>query len=204
MPSVSVPQKVGAHWLVAVNSSSANRGVIDASGAVGPEQLGRLETLLNRLSPEPRILVTHYPICLALGQPEKRLHGLRDLPQVLDVVRNRGICLWLHGHRHHAYQSRHPPQANFPVICSGSATQHCRASTVSMTSKAIYSAGGGASSIASDRFSRKPSSSNSNCLSDSEKLASVESLSPTSRPQQIKFAFDGRLVGLTPRRLPLG
>ncbi len=121
-------QKVGAHWLVAVNSSTANRGLVDASGAVGPEQLGRLEVLLNRLSPEPRILVTHYPICLAEGQPEKRLHGLRDLPQVLEVLRDRGICLWLHGHRHHAYRLQHPPGMNFPVICSGSATQHGRAS----------------------------------------------------------------------------
>jgi 3',5'-cyclic AMP phosphodiesterase CpdA len=117
-------QKAGRFWLIAVNSSTPNRGIVDASGAVGHDQLGRLETLLSRLSPKPRILVTHYPICLANGLPEKRMHGLRDLPQLLDALRGRGICLWLHGHRHHAYRLQHPPVANFPVICSGSATQH--------------------------------------------------------------------------------
>ena len=121
-------QRAGSFWLVAVNSSTPNRGLIDATGAVGPEQLARLETLLDRLSPEPRILVTHYPICLADGHPEKRLHGLRDLSQVLAAIRNRGISLWLHGHRHHAYRLQRPPMAHFPVICSGSATQHGRAS----------------------------------------------------------------------------
>jgi 3',5'-cyclic AMP phosphodiesterase CpdA len=121
-------QRAGPFWLVGVNSSTANRGLIDASGAVGPKQLERLEALLDRLSPEPRILVTHYPLCLASGHPEKRLHGLRDLQQLLEVLRNRGICLWLHGHRHHAYQLQRPPVAEFPVICCGSATQHGRAS----------------------------------------------------------------------------
>jgi 3',5'-cyclic AMP phosphodiesterase CpdA len=121
-------QKAGRFWLVAVNSSTPNRGMVDASGAVGQEQLERLKVLLGQLSPAPRILVTHYPICLANGKPEKRLHGLRDLEPMLDVVRNRGICLWLHGHRHHAYQLQQPPAANFPVICAGSATQHRLAS----------------------------------------------------------------------------
>jgi 3',5'-cyclic AMP phosphodiesterase CpdA len=121
-------QSLDSFWLVAINSSTANRGPIDASGAVGAEQLARLETLMKRLSLKPRILITHYPICLADGQMEKRLHGLRDLPQVLDVLRGKGICLWLHGHRHHAYWLQHPPGADFPVICSGSATQHGRAS----------------------------------------------------------------------------
>jgi 3',5'-cyclic AMP phosphodiesterase CpdA len=120
-------QKAGMYWLVAINSSTANRGVIDASGAVGDAQLERLETLLDRLSPEPRIIVTHYPICLADGRPEKRLHGLRDLGQLLGVLRNRGVCLWLHGHRHHAYRLQNPPGVAFPVICAGSATQHGRA-----------------------------------------------------------------------------
>ncbi len=121
-------QKAGDFWLVGVNSSTANRGVIDASGAVGAAQLDRLRRLLDRLSPEPRILVTHYPVALADGRLEKRHHGLRDLRELLAMLRTRGVCLWLHGHRHHAYRLQNPVDANFPIICAGSATQHGRAS----------------------------------------------------------------------------
>jgi 3',5'-cyclic AMP phosphodiesterase CpdA len=121
-------QRAGNFWLVGVNSSTANRGIFDASGAAGPAQLERLRTLLDRLTPEPRILVTHYPVVLANGKLEKRLHGMRDLPAMLEIARARGVCLWLHGHRHQAYRLPNPPGANFPVICAGSATQHGRAS----------------------------------------------------------------------------
>lgn len=121
-------QKVGSFWFVAVNSSTPNLRIFNASGEVGSEQLSRLEALLSRLSPEPRILVTHYPICLWDGSPEKHHRRLRDLPRVLDAVSERGVCLWLHGHRHQAYHLQDPPHANFPVICAGSATQEGRAS----------------------------------------------------------------------------
>lgn len=121
-------QKAGQFWLVAVNSSTPNRGVIDASGEVGAAQLERLDALLTRLSPEPRILVTHYPICLWDGSPEKHHRRLRDLDRVLDTVAKHGICLWLHGHRHQAYHLQETPRAKFPVICAGSATQEGRAS----------------------------------------------------------------------------
>jgi 3',5'-cyclic AMP phosphodiesterase CpdA len=119
-------QQVGPAWLIAVNSSTANRWAWDARGQVGAEQLQRLEELLARLQGGPRILVTHYPVWLESGTPEKAFHGLRDLHDLLDVARRGGIGLWLHGHRHNAYH--HPPSAHapFPIICAGSATQHGR------------------------------------------------------------------------------
>jgi 3',5'-cyclic AMP phosphodiesterase CpdA len=119
-------QRVGHLWLVGVNSSTGNRWFWDAAGSVGRDQLARLTLLLERLSPGPRILVTHYPVCLASGEPEHRHHGLRDLTEVVAVAVRGGVCLWLHGHRHGAYRHCDRDSAPFPVICAGSATQSGR------------------------------------------------------------------------------
>jgi len=116
-------QRVGPVWLVAVNSSVPTYLPWDASGCVGAEQLARLEGLLGRLGPGPRIVVTHYPVCRASGRSERRSRGLRDLTRVMDVAARGGVCLWLHGHRHGSYHNDNPGQAPFPVICAGSATQ---------------------------------------------------------------------------------
>lgn len=116
-------QQVGQAWLVAVNSCTGNRWAWDAGGSVGREQLLRLERLLAALAPGPRILVTHYPVCLASGKPERRSHGLRDLGEVVTVARRGGVRLWLHGHRHGPYFIDKSSLAPFPVICAGSATQ---------------------------------------------------------------------------------
>jgi 3',5'-cyclic AMP phosphodiesterase CpdA len=116
-------QRVGPLWLVAVNTSVPNRLPTDASGLTGAEQLARLERLLDGLGPGPRILVTHYPVCLESGRSEKRSHGLRDLTRLVDVASRGGVGLWLHGHRHGPYHHVNPGQAPFPVICAGSATQ---------------------------------------------------------------------------------
>jgi 3',5'-cyclic AMP phosphodiesterase CpdA len=120
-------QRVGPLWLVAVNSCVPNRWSWDASGRVGREQLDRLERLLDGLGPGLRILVTHYPVCLASGKREARAHGLRDLPELVEVARRGSVALWLHGHRHGAYHHARPRLAPFfPVICAGSATQSKR------------------------------------------------------------------------------
>jgi 3',5'-cyclic AMP phosphodiesterase CpdA len=117
-------QRVGHVTLVAVNSCTGNRLAWDAGGSVGPAQLLRLKQLLTSLEPGPRILVTHYPICLESGKRENLVHGLRDLTDLVEVAHQGGIGLWLHGHRHHAYHFQEPPLAPFPVICTGSATQN--------------------------------------------------------------------------------
>jgi 3',5'-cyclic AMP phosphodiesterase CpdA len=116
-------QRVGSLWLVAVNTSVPTRLPWDASGRTGEEQLARLARLLDRLSPGPRILVTHYPICRDSGRSERPSRGLRDLTRLVDVAARGGVCLWLHGHRHGSYHHANPVQAPFPVICAGSATQ---------------------------------------------------------------------------------
>ncbi len=116
-------QRVGPVWLVGVNSCTANRWALDAGGSVDAPQLRRLQRLLTALAPGPRILVTHYPVCLAGGQRERRTHGLRNLDELVRVAAAGGVCLWLHGHRHGPYHLPDPVLAPFPVICSGSATQ---------------------------------------------------------------------------------
>jgi 3',5'-cyclic AMP phosphodiesterase CpdA len=116
-------QRVGPVWLVAVNSCTGNRWAWDASGEVDAPQLKRLQALLARLGPGPRILVTHYPICLRSGRCERRTHGLRNLADLIAVAAAGGVGLWLHGHRHGAYYLSRAGAAPFPVVCVGSATQ---------------------------------------------------------------------------------
>lgn len=116
-------QKVQHLWLVAVNSATANRWAWDARGAVGRDQLERLEQLLARLEGGPRILITHYPVVVASGRPEHRARQLRDLQDLIEVAVRGGVSLWLHGHRHNAYHHATTELAPFPIICAGSATQ---------------------------------------------------------------------------------
>jgi 3',5'-cyclic AMP phosphodiesterase CpdA len=116
-------QGLGSAWLIGVNSSTGNRWMWDATGRVDRSELDRLARLLERLPPGPRILVTHYPVCLPDGQPEHRYHRLRNVGELLEVARRGRVCLWLHGHQHRPYRLTDPGQAPFPVICAGSATQ---------------------------------------------------------------------------------
>jgi 3',5'-cyclic AMP phosphodiesterase CpdA len=118
-------RKIGPLWLIGVNSCTGNSWFWDATGRVGKEQLNRLRQLLAlpHIAASPRVLVTHYPIGLASGKPEKPWHNLRDLAAVLEVAQEAGVALWLHGHRHHAYHLPATPKAPIPSICSGSGTQ---------------------------------------------------------------------------------
>jgi 3',5'-cyclic AMP phosphodiesterase CpdA len=116
-------QKVGHVWLVGVNAATGNRWAWDAGGRVDAAQLERLDKLLARLQGGPRILVIHFPVCTRSGKRERADHRLRDLNELVRVASRGGVSLWLHGHRHGFYYLPKPPQAPFPVICAGSATQ---------------------------------------------------------------------------------
>lgn len=116
-------QRVGPMWLVAVNSSQANLFVWDSRGRVGRHQMHRLEALLSRLPPGPRIMVTHYPLCLADGQAERRWRLLRDARKLRELCQAHDVRLWLHGHRHVGYFRPANDQIPFPIVCAGSATQ---------------------------------------------------------------------------------
>jgi 3',5'-cyclic AMP phosphodiesterase CpdA len=115
-------RRIGPLWLVAVNSSTGNRAFWDAAGSVGREQLDRLQRLLPTLDSGLRILVTHYPVCLSSGAPERRFRSLRDLDDLLRIAKQGKVSIWLHGHRHTPYYFERSARAAFPIICAGSAT----------------------------------------------------------------------------------
>ena len=116
-------QRAGPAWLIGVNAATGNRSPINAGGSVGTEQLKRLKLLLDALEPGLKILVLHFPFCLANGKREPFYHGLRDRDALLEVAHAGGVNLWLHGHRHSPYYFQRPIGAPFPVICAGTATQ---------------------------------------------------------------------------------
>ncbi len=116
-------RKVGHVWLIAVNSATANRWHWDASGAIGADQLARLQRLCERLDRGPRILVTHYPLRTAAGLVEQRVHRLRDHRTALTTAIECGISLWLHGHIHKPFVLPKSREIPFPIVCVGSSTQ---------------------------------------------------------------------------------
>ncbi|MBI2805614.1 MAG: metallophosphoesterase [Planctomycetes bacterium] len=116
-------RQVGPIWLIGVNAATGNRWPWDAGGQVGAAQLERLAQLLAGLPGAVKILVVHYPVCLASGRREPRHHGLRDLDALVQIARAGGVSLWLHGHRHTPYHLPQAGAAKFPVICAGTATQ---------------------------------------------------------------------------------
>lgn len=116
-------QRVGPIWLVGVNSATGNVWPWDSGGGVGQEQLDRLRRLLAGLDAAPRILITHYPACLADGRPERTRRGLRDVGPLIEIAGWAGIRAWLHGHRHEPYVLPRTQATPFAVLCAGSATQ---------------------------------------------------------------------------------
>jgi 3',5'-cyclic AMP phosphodiesterase CpdA len=116
-------QRAGPLWLIAVNSAAPTLAFWDSRGRVGSDQLERVAELLRRLPPGPRVMVTHYPLCLADGAPERRWRRLRDAERLLQIASAAGVRLWLHGHRHASYYRPGDQWIPFPVVCPGSATQ---------------------------------------------------------------------------------
>ncbi|HQR43227.1 MAG TPA: hypothetical protein PLX97_11100, partial [Gemmatales bacterium] len=117
---------VGPLFVVGVNSCQWNRWSWDSTGRVGVDQMLRLERLLASEAAQERlkILVTHYPVKLANGKPERRHRHLRDLHDLLKVAHQYGVKLWLHGHRHHAYAMEATAELPITALCVGSGTMH--------------------------------------------------------------------------------
>lgn len=119
-------RRIGPLYIVAVNSCQWNWWSWDSTGRVGIDQLVRLEQLLTSEAAENsiKILVTHYPLALADGKPEKRQRRLRDLHDLLTVADKFNVQLWLHGHRHESYVVPSSPERSVSALCVGSGTMH--------------------------------------------------------------------------------
>lgn len=119
-------RRIGPLFIVAVNSCQWNRWSWDSTGMVGVDQLVRLERMLasDTVADCIKILVTHYPVALANGRPERRQRRLRDLNDLLAVATKYGVQLWLHGHRHHSYLVPATPERPVAALCVGSGTMH--------------------------------------------------------------------------------
>ncbi len=126
-------RRIGSIWLIAVSSATPRTLPWDATGAVDAAQRRRLSDMLRRLDPGPRILVTHYPVALADGSPERRWHELEDVEAIVRIALEGGVTLWLHGHRHQAYTLAPSTGRLFPVVCAGSVSQSGRAGYFDVT-----------------------------------------------------------------------
>lgn len=91
-------RKRGPVALIGLNSSLPTPPFI-AAGQLGEEQLGVLDTLLNKLgeSGHTRVVLIHHPPLQCLAS---RRRGLLDAAAMEGVLARRGAELVLHGHNH--------------------------------------------------------------------------------------------------------
>jgi 3',5'-cyclic AMP phosphodiesterase CpdA len=110
---------------IGVNSALPPASWLDANGLVGPQQLQRLERLLQHFSTTDlcRVVLIHHP-------PDEEIEARRrliDTAAFCDVLRKTGAELVLHGHLHKTIRRTIPgPQGPIPVVGvrSSSATDH--------------------------------------------------------------------------------
>jgi len=97
-----------------------------ATGRLGPAQLAGLERMLAELSGEQafRVLLIHHPL-----RSDSRIKRLTDSSELLELLKQHGVELVLHGHDHvHSTIWIEGPQGSIPVIGvpSASALAHGR------------------------------------------------------------------------------
>jgi 3',5'-cyclic AMP phosphodiesterase CpdA len=112
--------------MIALDSSTPNRLVMDARGHVDEEQVLRYSNLLKSLPDQPKILVTHYPYRLESGEPETKWRKLRNDDEIYRISLDLGVRLWLHGHRHDNFFIPSSKELPISFACAGSLTQEGR------------------------------------------------------------------------------
>ncbi|MHB8874051.1 MAG: metallophosphoesterase family protein [Myxococcaceae bacterium] len=91
-------------------------------GVVGKAQLESLRAIVQdpRLAGRGVLVAVHHAPLARSGKPDKRLHGLVDAKELLEILPGPRFAV-LHGHIHHRYQ--HPATAARPAIFgAGSST----------------------------------------------------------------------------------
>jgi len=109
--------------VAAVNSARPNPPPWRSSGRIpGPQLAGLREALHDeRLRERFIFIVTHYAPRLASGRPDRRLHGLVNANELLDVAAGVGRGAILCGHVHHPFHVR-LGGGRPALFCAGSTT----------------------------------------------------------------------------------
>ncbi len=108
-------RRFGRIAIIALNSAVPTRPLY-AIGRLGPEQLRRLASILDRLGAEGmmRVVLIHHPPLPGLSKPR---HDLEDADALADVLERHGAELVLHGHEHREMLAWHPtPIGRIPII----------------------------------------------------------------------------------------
>jgi 3',5'-cyclic AMP phosphodiesterase CpdA len=108
-------RRFGNIALIALNSAVPTRPFY-AIGRLGPAQLRRLGTVLDRLGAEGlmRVVLIHHPPLPGLS---KKRHDLEDADALADVLARHGAELVLHGHEHTPMHNWHPStERAIPVV----------------------------------------------------------------------------------------
>lgn len=111
--------------LIGLNSGLASF-IFFATGQVDPEELRQAEALLDDPAVRNRfkIVMIHHPILPVNFHRIEYNRRLLNAPEVLHMIRKRGVNLVVHGHTHH-HQTEQVPHLNGPgttYICEAGCT----------------------------------------------------------------------------------
>jgi 3',5'-cyclic AMP phosphodiesterase CpdA len=102
-------------------SSAVPMPPLMATGRLGAEQLRRLATLLDETKDAFRLVLVHHP---PVSLSSRRLKRLVDGPALLDVLKQHGAELIIHGHDHeHALTWHDGPGSRIAAVGVPSASE---------------------------------------------------------------------------------
>lgn len=109
--------------VVGVNSARPNPLPWRSSGRVPEKQLAALKEIAGdaRISRRLVCIMTHYAPLLEDGNPDTRLHGLRNGKEFLLTCADFRKAIILCGHVHHCYTLK-VPETGQSIFCAGSVT----------------------------------------------------------------------------------
>ncbi len=112
-------RRLGRIALIGLNSAVPTLPLV-AAGRLGPDQLGNLARLLDRLGREAliRVVLIHHP---PLPGQASRLKALGDAAALAEVLQRHGAELVLHGHNHRS-ELRHHASTTGPIPVVGVAS----------------------------------------------------------------------------------
>jgi len=100
----------------------------DSTGRVGAPQRRLLEHILRdpRLSRRVKVLAAHCGYWRAGGRPDRIYHRLRDGRALLEIAREGGVSLVIHGHTHQRFVMPRGKESPVHLANPGSLTASCQ------------------------------------------------------------------------------